>query len=520
MAPDPELVLVIDEGTTSTRAVVFGPSLEELHIEQEPLDVALPADGWVEQDAEQIWRATLGVCQRATLAVGGPQRIAAIGITNQRETTVVWERASGRPIAPAIVWQDRRTAARCEELRGLGLDGRVQELTGLRLDPYFSGTKAAWILDHVDGARERAEAGELLFGTIDAFLVWKLTGGAVHATDVTNASRTLLFELGSTRGPAGSGGWSAELCAALGVPPAMLPEVRPSAASYGQTLAEHLGGALPLRAVIGDQQSALVGHGCVRPGQAKITFGTGAFLVAHTGGEPRRSSQGLLGTAGYAVAAPGTGPDAPPIAHAFALEGSIFNAGTVVQWLRDGMGLIEDAPGSERLARSVPDTGGVHLVPAFTGLGAPHWSADARGTITGITRGTTAAHVVRAGLESAAFQTVDLLAALDADGASVAELRVDGGMAGNDWLMQRLADLTNRTIRRPTSTEMTARGAAVMALVGLGRGALEELVPGGESKVFTPAMDGPTRAAAMAGWRRAVRQTLAGATDAGDAPQG
>ena len=491
-----DCILVIDEGTTSTRAIVFDRDFNQVALAQEEVPLAYPEDGWVEQDGEEIWEKTLAVCRAALAQAGGVGRIAGIGITNQRETTLVWERATGRPIAPAIVWQDRRTASLCDSLKAKGYDSEVQAESGLLIDPYFSGTKIAWILDNVPGARARAEAGELAFGTVDSFLIWHLTGGRVHATDVTNASRTLLYRLGL----GGDGGWTESMSTLFRVPLNMLPSVKPNAAAFGECDAALFGVQLPILSSVGDQQSALVGQGCLAPGMAKITYGTGAFLVANSGAEKPHSKNRLLGTVGYEAA--GTG--------AMALEGSIFNAGTVVKWLRDDLGLIDSAADSEAMAAGLKGNGGVYMVPAFTGLGAPHWNAEARGTITGLTRAATAAHLVRAGLESVAYQTRDLLDAFEADGVEISELRVDGGMVGNDWLMQFLADVCACPIVRPDYQEMTALGAAALAAVQLGwidgAGWRARNVKGTR---FEPQMEEATRKALLAGWAAAMRRTLA-----------
>ena len=491
-----DCILVIDEGTTSTRAIVFDRDFNQVALAQEEVPLAYPEDGWVEQDGEEIWEKTLAVCCAAVAQAGGVGRIAGIGITNQRETTLVWERATGRPIAPAIVWQDRRTASLCDSLKAKGYDSEVQAESGLLIDPYFSGTKIAWILDHVPGARARAEAGELAFGTVDSFLIWHLTGGRVHATDVTNASRTLLYRLGL----GGDGGWTESMSTLFRVPLNMLPSVKPNAAAFGECDAALFGVQLPILSSVGDQQSALVGQGCLAPGMAKSTYGTGAFLVANSGAEKPHSKNRLLGTVGYEAA--GTG--------AMALEGSIFNAGTVVKWLRDDLGLIDSAADSEAMAAGLKGNGGVYMVPAFTGLGAPHWNAEARGTITGLTRAATAAHLVRAGLESVAYQTRDLLDAFEADGVEISELRVDGGMVGNDWLMQFLADVCACPIVRPDYQEMTALGAAALAAVQLGwidgAGWRARNVKGTR---FEPQMEEATRKALLAGWAAAMRRTLA-----------
>lgn len=491
-----DLILVIDEGTTSTRAIVYDRGFREVALAQEEVALAYPDDGWVEQDGAEIWSRTLSVCRAVIAQVGGAERIAAIGLTNQRETTLVWDRATGTPLAPAIIWQDRRTAAACEALKAAGHEAQVQAETGLLLDPYFSGTKIGWVLKNVEGARAKAEAGMLAFGTVDSFLLWHLTGGRVHATDVTNASRTLLYRLGL----GGEGGWSEAMQALLAVPEGLLPEVKPSAADYGSTDPALFGRAIPIAAMIGDQQAALVGQGCLKPGRAKITYGTGAFLVANTGASRPASEHRLLGTVGYEL----------PGASAMALEGSIFNAGTVIKWLRDDLKLIQRADESEEAAAGLPDNGGVYMVPAFTGLGAPHWDAEARGLICGLTRAATAAHIVRAGLESVAYQTHDLLTAFAADGASIAELRVDGGMVANDWLMQFLSDICALPVLRPDYREMTALGAAAAAAMQIGWLKAGDWaardVPGTR---FAPRMATSARQALMEGWKAALGRTLA-----------
>ena len=488
-------ILVIDEGTTSTRAIAYDRDFEQVAVAQEEVALQYPADGWVEQDGREIWSRTVSVCRSVIEQIGGVERVAGIGITNQRETTLLWERATGEPIAPAIIWQDRRTAPVCEKLKAEGHENMVTAETGLLLDPYFSGTKLGWLLDNVDGARTRAEAGELAFGTVDSYLVARLTGGKTHATDATNASRTLLCRLGLGE----AGGWSDKMLSLLNVPHAVLPEIFGSAADYGSTDEALFGKAIPILSAIGDQQAALFGQGCLNEGQAKITYGTGAFLVANTGSAKPESQNRLLGTVGYEAAA----------GSAYGLEGSIFNAGTVIQWLRDELGLIADAPASEKLAAELPDNGGVYFVPAFTGLGAPHWAADARGQITGLTRGTRAAHIVRAGLEAAAFQTRVLLQAFAADGAEVKLLRVDGGMAANDWLMQFIADVCEVEVERPDYMEMTALGAAALAGIQLewtdhASWASRERA----STQFSPRMPAEQRKTLTAGWNHAVRAVL------------
>ncbi|MEL6860929.1 MAG: glycerol kinase GlpK [Pseudomonadota bacterium] len=493
----PDLLLVIDEGTTSTRAIVFDRTFAPVAQAQEEVGLTYPDDGWVEQDGTDIWAKTLNVCRQAIEAAGGVDRIAGIGITNQRETTLVWDRATGDPIAPAIIWQDRRTATVCETLKAEGAESLVQKETGLLVDPYFSGTKISWLLDHVPGARAKADAGDLAFGTVDTFLIWNLTGGRVHATDITNASRTLLYPLETDP----SVGWSSKMLDLLGVPSAVLPSVKPSGAAYGETDPALFGKALPILSAIGDQQAALVGQGCLTPGTAKITYGTGAFLVANTGAVKPSSTNRLLGTLGYGI----EGGSA-----AYALEGAIFNAGTVVQWLRDDLGLISNAAESEAKAAALTDNAGVYLVPAFTGLGAPHWDANARGTITGLTRAARAEHIVRAGLEAAAYQTNDLLTAFDADGAGVSVLRVDGGMAANDWLMQFIADICQCPVERPDFMEMTALGAAALAGMQLGWVSEQDWASrSAPGQRFEPKMSVEARDGLVAGWAAALRQTLA-----------
>ena len=492
-----DLILVIDEGTSSTRAIVFDRDFAPVAQAQLEVGLSYPSDGWVEQDGMEIWEKTLRVCRDAIDQAGGVNRIAGIGITNQRETTLVWDRETGRPIAPAIVWQDRRTAAMCEDLVAAGHETNVQAETGLLLDPYFSGTKISWLLEHVDGARARASAGKLAFGTVDSYLIWHLTGGRVHATDITNASRTLLYPLSLSDNRA----WSDDMLSLLDIPASLLPEVLPSGARFGDSNADLFGRALPILSAIGDQQAALVGQACLAPGTAKITYGTGAFLVANTGQTPPRSTHRLLGTLAYGVQGGSS---------AHALEGAIFNAGTVIQWLRDELGLISGAPESEARAAALADNAGVYLVPAFTGLGAPHWNANARGTITGLTRAASADHIIRAGLEAAAYQTYDLLEAFDADGADVGLLRVDGGMAANDWLMQFIADICDRPVERPDFMEMTALGAAALAGIQLDWMTEQEWASRSTSgRRFEPAMDAEKRSALVSGWRKALAQTLA-----------
>jgi len=449
------LLLAIDQGTTSSRAILFDRGGRMHRTGQREFTQIYPADGWVEHDPEEIWSTTLAVCREAVGPDAG--QIAALGITNQRETVVVWDRGTGKPVYNAVVWQDRRTASRCAELADRGVEDEVRARTGLLLDPYFSATKIAWILDTVPGARERAERGELAFGTVDTFLIWRLTGGRVHATDATNASRTLLFNIHEQR-------WDEAMLELFGVPASLMPDVRDSADDFGTADSDWFGRPIPISGVAGDQQAALVGQACLEPGMVKSTYGTGCFAVLNTGATPVASANKLLTTVGYRLAG----------RTAYALEGSIFIAGAAIQWLRDDMGLLEEAGHSAALADTLSDDHGVHLVPAFTGLGAPHWDPHARGAVFGITRNTGPAHFVRAALESVCFQTHDLLQAMLADGAqSPSALRVDGGMVVNDWLVQRLADITGVPVERPDNIESTAVGAARLA--GLQAGVYDSL---------------------------------------------
>ncbi len=496
MGDDP-LILALDQGTTSSRAIAFARDGRPVASAQQPFEQKFPSPGHVTHDPEAIWSSQLAVAQDVVRQVGGADRIAAIGITNQRETTIVWDRATGEPIADAIVWQSRITAAACERLRAAGREPLFRARTGLPLDAYFSGPKIAHILDAVPGARSRAERGELAFGTVDAFLLWRLTGGtagrgAVHATDVSNASRTLLFDIHRLA-------WDEEMLALVGVPAAMLPEVRPTSGEFGATSPELFGRAIPITALVGDQQAATFGQACFDPGQAKNTYGTGAFLLLNTGAEPRASEHGLLTTVGWQLA-----PEAPTT---YALEGSVFSAGSAVQWLRDGLHAIERSGDVEGLATSVPDTGGVYLVPAFTGLGAPYWDPDARGTIVGITRGTGLAEIARATLESIAFQVADVLEAMAGDAAGRLDvLRVDGGAAANDLLLQLQADLLGVPVERPLVAETTALGAAYLAGLAIGYwNDLEDIASNWAlDRRFEPSMSGDRRASMLHGWHRAV----------------
>jgi glycerol kinase len=486
-------VVAIDQGTTGTTVLVFDRRGRVVGRAYSEFTQHYPKPGWVEHDPEEIWRVSLRVLRQACRRAGARGRdVVALGITNQRETTVVWDRRTGRPVHRAIVWQDRRTAPMCEELRARGAEPLVRRKTGLVLDPYFSGTKLSWLLSNVKGAAERARRGELCFGTIDSWLVWKLTGGGVHATDPTNASRTLLYDIHTRE-------WDRELCDLLSVPAEMLPVVRPSSGGIGLTSPDVLGVPVPIAGIAGDQQSALFGQGCVEPGMAKNTYGTGCFLLMNTGDRPVESRHGLLTT----VACDERGGPA------YALEGSVFIAGAAIQWLRDGLGLLKRAADSERLAKSVRSTDGVYLVPAFVGLGAPHWDPEARGALLGLTRGVTRAHVVRAALESLAYQTRDVVDAMAADaGAPLRALRVDGGASANDFLMQFQADLLGVPIDRPRVVETTAMGAAFLA--GLGTGfwcSQAELSRARQiARRFKPRMGEDERETLYRGWQAAVKR--------------
>ncbi len=451
-------LLTIDQGTTSSRAIIFDASGTPRWEAQQEFRQIFPGEGWVEHDPEEIWETTVAVCRRALSNSGLDAGLfAAIGITNQRETTLVWDRHSGEPVYNAIVWQDRRTAEVCQDLKNRGLEPRFTGKTGLLLDPYFSGTKIRWILDNVDNARDRAENGELAFGTVDSFLLWRLTGGRVHATDATNASRTLLFDIHEQR-------WDNELLELLNIPAALMPEVRNCADEFGDTDANLLGKPLPIRAIAGDQQAALIGQTCFEPGMVKSTYGTGCFLVMNTGSTAASSENRLLTTVGYRLNGDVT----------YALEGSIFMAGAIIQWLRDGLGIIQSGAETAALAQDADPEQNVYLVPAFTGLGAPYWDPHARGAILGLTRDTGVREIVKAGLESVVFQTRDLLEAMRADGvAALRELRVDGGMVVNDWLLQRMADILGIRVDRPRVTETTALGATYLA--GLQSGVFDSL---------------------------------------------
>jgi glycerol kinase len=486
-------ILALDQGTTSSRAILFNRSGGVAAVAQQEFRQFFPRPGWVEHDADEIWRSQLD-CARQVLARAGTTaaQVAAIGITNQRETVVIWERASGRPIAPAIVWQDRRTADACAALRATGVEARITEKTGLLLDPYFSGTKVAWLLDHVDGARARAERGELAFGTIDSWLVWNLTGGRVHVTDVSNASRTLLFNLHTLD-------WDDELLQLLQVPRGLLPRVVASSGEIGASDAALLGTAVPLAGMAGDQQAATFGQACFAPGMAKNTYGTGCFMTMNVGTKPQASANRLLSTLGWGLGGTTT----------YLLEGSVFVAGAVVQWLRDGLKLINSSDDIEALACSVSDSDGVYFVPAFTGLGSPHWDPHARGTIVGLTRGSSGAHIARAALEAIGYQSAELLRAMQRDATTgVSELRVDGGAARNDLLMQFQADLIGVPVVRPEVTETSALGAAYLAglAVGFWSGQDEIAAQWRLQRRFEPAMPATRRDALIGDWARAVER--------------
>lgn len=488
--------MALDQGTTSSRCIIFDHSGAMLASAQKEFAQHYPKPGWVEHDAAEIWETTLEVARGAMAKAGlSAADIAAIGITNQRETTVVWDKETGAPVCPAIVWQCRRTAPMADALAASGWAEKIRQRTGLVPDAYFSGTKLRWILDKIPGARRGAEEGRLLFGTIDSWLIWNLTGGRAHVTDVTNASRTMLFDIRRLR-------WDPELLELFGIPEQMLPKVQPSSCIYGETEPALFGGKIPVAGAAGDQQSALFGQCCFEAGDVKNTYGTGCFLLMHTGSEPVFSKNGLITT----IAASGPGRIR------YALEGSVFTAGAAVQWLRDEMGLISDAAASEAAARSVTDTGGVYVVPAFTGLGAPYWNQYARGTITGITRGFTRAQLVRATLESIAYQTYDICRAMESDaGVELTRLRVDGGASANDLLMQFQSDLLGAEVLRPACIETTALGAAYLA--GLAVGCWKDTADIKQNRqtgrVFLPEMRDATRAKLLKGWNRALTTALA-----------
>jgi glycerol kinase len=496
-------ILALDQGTTSSRAIVFDREARVKATAQREFRQIYPQPGWVEHDPMELWESQLAVAREAMASAGvAAAEIAAVGIANQRETTVVWDRATGRPVHNAIVWQCRRSAPLCDALKAGGWERAVRERTGLVIDAYFSGTKIQWLLDHVPGLRERAEHGEICFGTVDTWLVWKLSGGRAWVTDYSNASRTMLFNIHQLT-------WDSRLCAALGVPVRMLPAVRPSSAVYGHVTADLLGAEIPIGGIAGDQQASLFGQACFTPGTAKNTYGTGCFLLIHTGDRPVPSTAGLLTTI---AASPVEGKPE------YALEGSVFVAGAAIQWLRDGLQIIADAGESERLAASVSDAGGVYFVPAFVGLGAPHWDMYARGTILGLTRGTTRAHLVRAALEAIAYQTREVLGAALADARlTLEELRVDGGATANSLLMQFQADVLSTPVVRPVVKETTALGAAYLGGLAVGYWATrEEIVRNwAVDSRFLPQMGPERREELFSGWRRAVARAAGWALPSG-----
>jgi glycerol kinase len=484
-------VLALDQGTTSSRAIVFDHSGEIKAVAQKEFEQIFPQPGWVEHDADEIWATQISVAGEAMARAGiHAADIAAIGITNQRETTVVWDRATGEPIARAIVWQDRRTAGACEALRGRGLEPSITEKTGLVLDAYFSATKLSWLLDNVPGARTQAAAGKLAFGTIDSWLIWKLSGGVAHVTDESNASRTLLYNIHT-------GSWDRELLELFDIPLSLLPSVHASSGNVADTASGLFAARIPISGIAGDQQAALCGQRCIVPGMVKNTYGTGCFMLMHTGERPVSSRHKLLTTAACRTGS----------AREYAIEGSVFIAGAVVQWLRDGLGIIRSSSEVESLSKSVPDNGGVYLVPAFAGLGSPHWDPYARGAIVGLTRGSSAAHIARAALEAIAYQTADILESMENDsGIKLRELRVDGGAARNDTLMQFQADVLGVRVLRPRIHETTALGAAYLAglAAGFWRSAEELNAQWQVEHIFEPAMDRSKAEALKAGWRDAV----------------
>ncbi len=489
-------ILAIDQGTTSTRAIVFDASMTAVASAQEEFPQHFPASGWVEHDATDLWATTAATC-RAAIEKAGTTDIAAIGITNQRETTLVWDRKTGKPVYNAIVWQDRRTSGMCRTLKAEGFEEVVTDRTGLLLDPYFSGTKLAWLLDNVDGVRARAEAGELVFGTVDTWLLWNLTGGKVHLTDATNAARTMLYDIRKGR-------WSRTICDRLGIPMDMLPEVRDCASDFGETRPDLFGRPIPILGIAGDQQAATVGQACFGPGMLKSTYGTGCFALLNTGDTPVRSQNRLLTTIAYQL-------DGKPT---YALEGSIFVAGAVVQWLRDGLKIIRGAAETQALAEQADPAQDLVLVPAFTGLGAPYWNADCRGAVFGLTRNSGPAEFARAALESVGYQTRDLLTAMQADmgtdGTGTATLRVDGGMSASDFAMQFLSDIIGARVDRPKVLETTALGAAWLAGQKAGIYPDREAFAKGWAleRSFTPWITEETRTARYAVWRRAVEATI------------
>ncbi|WP_299315300.1 glycerol kinase GlpK [uncultured Halomonas sp.] len=490
-----QYIMSFDQGTTSCRAILFDRDAQIVGIAQKEFRQHYPTPGWVEHDAMEIWGSQMGVAREVLETQGiKPSEVAAIGITNQRETTVVWDRHTGKPVYNAIVWQDRRTATLCDDLKARGLEDYIRETTGLVADAYFSGTKIRWILDNVEGARERAERGDLLFGTMDTWLVWNLTRGERHVTDYSNASRTLLYNIRTLE-------WDSRMLEELGIPAAMLPEVRPSSEIYGTTGAEMFGGArIPIAGIAGDQQAALFGQACFEKGMAKNTYGTGCFLLMNTGETPVPSKSGLLTTIAWGLEGKVE----------YALEGAIFIAGAAVQWLRDELKLIDSAEDSEYYAGKVEDAGGVYVVPAFAGLGAPYWDMYARGAIFGLTRGTRKEHITRATLDSLAYQTRDVIDAMQTDsGITLKSLRVDGGAVANNVMMQFQADMLGVNVDRPVITETTALGAAYLAGIAVGLWTQEEVINKGRLEhTFEPQMDTEGREHRYKGWKKAVRRTM------------
>ncbi len=484
-------IMALDAGTTSNRAILFDHRGSICSVAQREFTQFFPQPGWVEHDADEIWSCMIGVAVEAMSKVGAsPDDIAGIGITNQRETTIVWDKKTGRPVYHAIVWQCRRTSDFCDGLKNQGLTEKIRSKTGLVIDAYFSGTKIKWILDHVPGAREKAEAGDLLFGTVETWLIWKLSGGKIHVTDYSNASRTMLFNINTLS-------WDEEILSLLEIPRSMLPEAKPSSCVYGTTCGAFLGGNIPIAGAAGDQQCALFGQTCFEPGEVKNTYGTGSFMLMNTGETPIFSKNGLLTTIAWGLDGKVN----------YALEGSIYVTGAAIQWLRDELEFIRTAPESEELARKVPDTNGCYVVPAFTGLGAPYWDQYARGTIVGLTRGVNKCHITRATLESIAYLTNDVLEAMETDsGIALKSLRVDGGASRNNFLMQVQSDLLDVTVERPSNVETTALGAAYLAglAVGYWKGTEDILANHEIARVFTPEISAEERARRIAGWKKAV----------------
>jgi glycerol kinase len=500
MADSPRYILALDQGTTSSRAMLFDHSGRIVAAASQEYPQIFPRPGWVEHDPEAIWSSQLHCAQEALRQSGAPPtEVAAIGITNQRETTILWEKATGRPVMNAIVWQDRRTAPLCDTLRAESWEAPIRQKTGLVIDAYFSGTKIAWMLDNLPGLRERAERGEILFGTVDSWLLWRLTSGSVHTTDYSNASRTMLYNIHTLA-------WDDEILARLRIPRALLPTVRSSSEVYGDSDERLFGAAIPVAGDAGDQQAATFGQACFTPGMAKNTYGTGSFLLLNTGEQPIPSQSGLLTTIGWGIGGKIT----------YCLEGSIFITGAAIQWLRDGLRLVASAQETEALAAGIGDTGGVYLVPAFVGLGAPYWDPYARGTIVGLTRGSGRAEIVRAALEAAAYQTRDVAQAMEADsGIQLRELRVDGGMVANNWLMQFQADMLGVPVQRPLVAETTALGAAYLAGLAVGFWAgLDDITHNwAMDRQFAPTMASETRERLYRGWKRAVERARGWARD-------